>query len=105
MNRYWNIFLALLLGGSVVACQSTQKEKGGEPDSIQINQPGPTGAEEAFPYQLTQPTQQYDLPKELIEVSAVSRALNGELGMVQDEKGILYLFSEATRSVEGGRDA
>lgn len=49
-------------------------------------------AQEQFPYNLAEPSNRYDLPPDLLEVSGISCMDNDLLGMVQDELGKLYIY-------------
>ena len=46
-----------------------------------------------FPYHLQQYEQKYKLPSVLTEVSGVADLGDGELACIQDEKGIVYIYS------------
>ena len=46
-----------------------------------------------FPYQLGQPVRKLALPAALEEASAVSYIDGAHVGMVQDEHGVLYIYS------------
>lgn len=45
-----------------------------------------------FPYLLTNPDTIYTLPARLYEVSGLSFRQEGELSMIEDERGILYIY-------------
>jgi len=44
-------------------------------------------------YNLSEPKRRWDLPQELEEISGLSFYKHGELACIQDEDGILYIFS------------
>ena len=53
-----------------------------------------------FPYQLNEPGQSWKLPPELAEISGLSYIDGQRLACVQDEKGIIYIFSLKAGVVE-----
>lgn len=52
-----------------------------------------------LPYNLSEPKQSYELPASLSEISGLSYYLPGQIAMVQDELGRIYLFDLAQAAV------
>jgi len=52
-----------------------------------------------LPYNLDEPQQRYELPGSLDEVSGLSYYLPGQVAMVQDELGRIYVYDLAQRAV------
>ncbi|MDB4285737.1 SdiA-regulated domain-containing protein [bacterium] len=54
---------------------------------------------DAFLYNLKKPTAKYKLDTELKEISALSFVSEGQLAVIQDEKGKVYLFGEKEKDI------
>lgn len=87
-------YLSLLFFFSSCTGQSTQEES--RQRSPESNLPVFSNP---FPYQLTDPDTIYFLPPALYEVSALSVYRPGELVMLEDERGIFYVFDLAKGEV------
>ncbi|MDT0630812.1 SdiA-regulated domain-containing protein [Rubrivirga sp. S365] len=59
----------------------------------------PPGAPSASPYRFDRPVARFELPDELVEISALTVLDDGSLGAVQDEDGDLYVLSPETGRV------
>ena len=61
-----------------------------------------------FPYDLSHPVNEYDLPHSLREISGITFYSNHRLACIQDEKGKIYIYSlkkgEVKESVDFGPD-
>jgi len=53
-----------------------------------------------FPYILSKPTNSWELPKSLVEISGLSYIDKHRLACVQDEKGNIYIFNTETGDIE-----
>jgi len=53
-----------------------------------------------FPYRLSQPEQDWELPSSLVEISGISIFDDHHLACIQDENGIIYLFNTETGKIE-----
>ena len=84
--RYVLAFAALL---SVFVGCTSQKEKNGDT----------TTEVETFSYDFSNPTQRYDFPKVLREISGLSFYRDNQLLCVQDEKGEVFVYDLAQQSV------
>lgn len=84
--RYVLAFAVLL---SVFVGCTSQKEKNGDT----------TTEVETFSYDFSNPTQRYDFPKVLREISGLSFYRDNQLLCVQDEKGEVFVYDLAQQSV------
>ncbi len=64
----------------------------------------PDSLRPAFAYDLSAPAATYILPEDLVEVSGVSWVGPGQLAMIQDEKGHIYLLDEQQPEVIAEHD-
>jgi uncharacterized protein YjiK len=53
-----------------------------------------------FPYQVEKPDKYWELPKKLVEISGLGYIDNTRLALVQDEKGIVFIFNVQSGRVE-----
>lgn len=56
--------------------------------------------EQLASFDLTNPSQTFELPKELDEISGISYMEEGMLAAVQDEKGFIYIYDTKNRKIE-----
>jgi uncharacterized protein YjiK len=105
MHRSFLSYFCLSLIFFILSCtgQTTQDAGKQQTSAVQLSSlPNP------FPYQLGNPDTIFILPPELYEVSALSFHREGELAMVEDEHGILYLFDwvkgEMSNKIMFGKD-
>ncbi|MEL7534927.1 MAG: hypothetical protein AAFN10_26730, partial [Bacteroidota bacterium] len=102
MNSLWLPYLALLLSALSYSCQpsdqaDTSTASASETTrSLEATLPA---ADDLFPYDLLNPTQRFDLPPALEEVSSVSVVNDSILAMVQDERGRVYLYNQLQKEV------
>ena len=84
---------ALLTLASVLfaACQPNKKADKTADESALPNAP--------IPYDLANPTERYNLPKDLREVSGLSYYKPGRLAMVQDELAVVFIYDLSSKSV------
>lgn len=86
MLKYIRIYLPFLVLIICIGCQpQSTKEKSNIPLKVAINN-------EAFPYDLSKPKAKHKLPKKLAEVSGLGYVDSGYIALVQDERGIIFLF-------------
>jgi len=62
-----------------------------------------------FPYMLDKPTQVYKLPEVLREISGLGITKTGEVGCIQDEQGVIFIYDtdqcEINRRIGYGKNA
>jgi len=52
-----------------------------------------------FPYQLHRPDSVYELPEPLREISGLGITSTGEVGCVQDERGLIFIYDTEVREI------
>ena len=82
------IVAILCLMGFIIFSQDTDQQKLFERNGYQ------------FPYQLEKPGKYWELPKKLVEISGLGYIDDARLALVQDEKGIIFIFNVQTGKVE-----
>lgn len=96
----WFRLMTPVLG--ILSCTSPQAKA----PSAEVLPPAPTvttvdmPADFSFAYDLTQPSQQIELPPELLEVSGLSWAGEGTLAMIHDEGGVIFHLKLSDKSVQ-----
>ena len=83
--------LIVIVLGLLWSCQPTKKQSDSNQTGQLINQP--------IPYNLTQPTDRYTLPKDLREISGLSYYKPGKLACIQDELAIVFIYDLNRRRV------
>jgi uncharacterized protein YjiK len=97
MIRQSNL-LTLLIISLLTGCQPARKS--GESADTTTETAGSNARQSApLPYNLTKPTERYDLPAVLREVSGLSYYKPGKLACVQDELGSIFIYDLAKRRV------
>lgn len=102
MNPLWYPFLAIMLSAFGYSCQSNSTSTIAENAAVQTNRSLEANAamtEDNFPYDLLAPTERFELPEALQEVSSVSVINENELAMVQDERGRIYVYDQSKKEV------
>jgi len=82
--------LAVLLLSQLIACQPNKQKEQTEESSL---------PNAAIPYDLVNPTERYNLPKDLREVSGLSYYKPGRLAMVQDELAVVFIYDLKSKTV------
>ncbi|MEM6345186.1 MAG: hypothetical protein AAF927_14945 [Bacteroidota bacterium] len=101
MNSLWLPFFILLLSTFSYGCQPSEQSETTTATtqtsrSLEASLPA---VDDTFPYDLLQPSQRFDLPPALVEVSSISVINDHELAMVQDERGRVYIYDQVQKEV------
>lgn len=84
------LVVLLLITGLFFTCQPNQKADQTDESSL---------PNAAIPYDLANPTERYNLPKDLREVSGLSYYKPGRLAMVQDELAVVFIYDLESKTV------
>lgn len=102
MNPFWLPFIALMLSAFGYSCQSNSQTHTTEASASQTSrslEAKTSMVNDTFPYTLLSPSERFELPEALAEVSSVSVINDTELAMVQDERGRIYIFDQTQKAV------
>src|SRR5437016_3989704 len=98
--------ILLSCSGKSKTYKQTSKADSSKPDSSVIAAARQIGSY-PFPYDLSQPSEKYKLPEELVEISGIDVYKKNKLVCVQDEKGNIYEYDvkkgELKHSIDFGK--
>ena len=97
MRLSFFIFLHIAFVLLFSACNGQSSQAGTSAPKTEIQKPTLTNP---FPYDLLNPDTLYVLPPELYEVSGLGFHETGKLNMIQDEKGVLFIFDLFTGQLD-----
>lgn len=106
-SSLWHLIICGLISCilfSTTACESSGKSTKNEDSDSTSSRTRKVGAREAliaepFAYDLGNPTWEVDLPSDLREISGLAHVGEGELAMVQDEQGLIFIFDLESKEI------
>lgn len=90
-SQIHSLAVSVLIAFLAVACQPNKQKAPTESEAALPNAP--------VPYDLANPTQRYNLPKDLREVSGLSYYKPGRLAMIQDELAVVFIYDLKQKAV------